>query len=74
MRNFDNNLMVPETLKIMTLGNVASTAVRRLRSPLSLRLVTNKTLPPRPPIANRPILQHLGKPIVEVETSSIEKV
>src|SRR6185295_9773348 len=53
--------IVPATSKRMVRGPRASTAARRLPGPLSARLVTGSTAPPRPPAAKRPAPSAPGK-------------
>ena len=53
--------MVPDTSKTTIRGPSASTAARRLPSPLSLRLVTFITRPPRPPMVYMPCPSAPGK-------------
>ncbi len=53
VRSFSSVIM-PETRKITIRGPLASIASRKLPGPSSLRLVTLKILPPRPPGVNAP--------------------
>jgi hypothetical protein len=55
------NFIVPDTSKITTLGPEASQAARRLPGPLSFRLVTLITLPPRPAGVSEPNPSAPGK-------------
>lgn len=53
--------IVPATRKMMVRGPSVSQASRKLPGPESLRLVTKRTFPPRPPIVVEPVPSAPGK-------------
>lgn len=70
----DFKATVPDTLKITVLGQSVFTASRRLPGPSSLRFVTKKTLPPRPPIDWAPKPSAAGKAGTDIAVSGIDTV
>ena len=61
MTRSEASRIVPATSNRIVRGPCASTAARRLPGPLSARLVTRSTAPPRPPAAKRPAPSAPGK-------------